>query len=172
MQLALGNGRSIGYLASGQGPVIIRLHPVGLNAHFWDSVTDYLLVNYRIIAIDCPGHGDSDVTLAFLSLDEIVGDICTLIAALVPQGAVIAGCSLSGMLTQGVALRRPDLVRGVVISNAGHDATMLAERHCASAVNVRWPACPPFSTTSSRFGSRMPSVPSTPKLLSRPAICC
>jgi len=120
MRLALGNGRSLGYLVSGQGAVMVLLHPVGLNAHFWDAVTEHLLAHYRVIAVDCPGHGDSDVPLSFLSLDEIVGDIVTLVSALAPEGAVVAGCSLGGMLAQGVAVARPDLVRGVVISNAGH----------------------------------------------------
>lgn len=120
MRFRLSSGLALGYRTRGAGPVIALVHPIGLRAEFWDSVADHLCSDFRVISIDLRGHGDSDVPAGGFSLDDAAGDIAELVQAVGQPPCVLGGCSMGGMVAQGVALRAPELLRGLVLSNTAH----------------------------------------------------
>jgi 3-oxoadipate enol-lactonase len=120
MRFRIKSGRAIGYATSGAGEVVVFLHPVGMSAAFWRPLTSHLPSHYRALAIDLRGHGDSDATSEEFSLDDLAEDAVELIHALGNGPCIVAGCSMGGMVAQGVALRAPELVRGLVLMNSGH----------------------------------------------------
>jgi pimeloyl-ACP methyl ester carboxylesterase len=120
MRFKTSGGHSISYKTRGRGPAIVLFHPVGLCADFWDPVVAQLESDFRLIAVDTRGHGDSDFTATPFKLDDCAQDAAELIRT-IGQGPVIAaGCSMGGMIVQAMMARMPDVLRGGVIANTGH----------------------------------------------------
>lgn len=120
MRFQLSNKRALGYATRGAGPVMAFLHPVGLRGAFWDEVVSELEFSFRLIAIDLPGHGESDVPHAPFSLDDMARDVVELLSVLAQEPCILVGCSMGGMVAQGVVLQAPAALRGLVLSNTSH----------------------------------------------------
>ena len=56
------DGTSIHYLAWGERdlPGIVLVHGGAAHAHWWDHIGPSFLPDYRVVALDLSGHGDSD----------------------------------------------------------------------------------------------------------------
>jgi pimeloyl-ACP methyl ester carboxylesterase len=48
------------YQLVGEGPTLLFLHGFGVNSRIWRQQIKYFSDNYRVIAVDLPGHGQSD----------------------------------------------------------------------------------------------------------------
>jgi 3-oxoadipate enol-lactonase len=123
MRLRLSNGLAFAYRTRGVGRPIVLLHPVGTRGAFWEPVMDLLADRYRPIAVDFRGHGESDVPARGFTLDDLADDVIELLRMQRAAGAVVIGCSLGGMVTQGVALKAPELLSAIVIADTGHRQT-------------------------------------------------
>jgi 3-oxoadipate enol-lactonase len=119
MRFRLKSGCALGYRTSGVGDVIVFLHPIGMNSTFWDSLAQDM-PNYRALAIDAVGHGESDTSPEEFSLDEMAADTIEVIRSLANGPCIVVGCSMGGMVAQGVTLSAPELVRGLVLLNTSH----------------------------------------------------
>lgn len=120
MRLRLSNGLSLGYSTQGAGRLIVCLHPVGTRRAFWEPVMERLADRYRLVTVDFRGHGDSDTPPQGFTLDELADDVIELLNQQKASGAVVMGCSLGGMVTQGIALKAPELLSAVVIADTGY----------------------------------------------------
>lgn len=120
MRFTCQSGRAIGYAIEGEGDTLVLLHPVGLDRQFWADVIDQLTPRFRTIAVDLPGHGESDTITAPLSLGEVAGDVADLISEVGQPPLTVAGCSLGGMVAQSLVLEYPVLVSGLVLANTSH----------------------------------------------------
>ncbi len=114
------SGLSLSYRSRGAGRVMVLLHPVGLRGAFWDGVVCALEGEMRLIVPDARGHGDSDVPAAAFSIEDMADDVIELLRAVGGPGAVVAGCSMGGMVAQAVALRAPGLLAGFCVANTGY----------------------------------------------------
>lgn len=123
MRLRLSNGLSLAYSTRGAGRLIVCLHPVGTRRAFWEPVMDRLADRYRLVTVDFRGHGESDTPQRGFSLDELADDVIELLRQQKASGAVVMGCSLGGMVTQGIALKAPELLSGIVIADTGYMQT-------------------------------------------------
>ena len=120
MRFRLQSGASLRYVTRGRGRTIVLLHPVGLRAEFWDGVVEALQDRFRLIAIDLPGHGESDVPHAPFGMDDLAQDVIQLLRGVGQPPAIVAGCSMGGMIAQGVAILASECVAGLVIANTAH----------------------------------------------------
>jgi len=132
MRFRLNSGLCLGYRVRGAGKVIALLAPIGMDSRFWKPVMDMLSRDFRVIAIDYRGHGDSDVTADFYTVSQLADDCAELLWALA-EPCVVAGCSLGGATAQAMAVRHPDLMRGAVLANTsgprvGGYGSLLEER--------------------------------------------
>jgi pimeloyl-ACP methyl ester carboxylesterase len=50
----------VAYRESGSGPTVLLLHATLHDRHDFDPIVETLAKRYRTIAVDWPGHGDSD----------------------------------------------------------------------------------------------------------------
>lgn len=120
MKFRTSSGLALNYKTRGRGRTILLCHPIGMRAAFWDDVMLALEDEYRTIAVETRGHGESDVPAKAFSLTDCAQDMAELVRA-VGQGPVIAaGCSMGGMIVQAMMARTPDVLRGGVIANTGH----------------------------------------------------
>ncbi len=111
-------------------PVILS-NSLGTDLRLWAPLLPYLPQDLRIIRYDRRGHGLSDVPDAPYTMGQLVRDTEALLDHLAVRAAVFVGLSIGGMVAQGLAVKRPDLIRAMVLSNTAArigTAEMWAER--------------------------------------------
>lgn len=97
-------------------PAVVFANSLGTDLRLWDAVLPLLPPGLRTIRYDKQGHGLSDLGHA----DDIaahIDDAIAVIEAAARGPVVFVGLSIGGLIAQGVAHRRPDLVRALVLSN-------------------------------------------------------
>lgn len=99
------------------GVPLVLLHALGLDGTIWDDVVARLPDGLRIIRPDMRGHGQSDVPPAPYSMGALISDCEAVCDALNIRDAVVVGLSIGGLIAQGLAVKRLDLVRALVLSN-------------------------------------------------------
>ena len=87
---------------SGSGSDVVLLHGWGLHRAVWDGVAPALAARYRVHVVDLPGHGASR-DVPFESLDAVVARV----ADVTPDGALLCGWSLGGLVGLALAIRFP-----------------------------------------------------------------
>ncbi|MFM7336054.1 MAG: 3-oxoadipate enol-lactonase [Tabrizicola sp.] len=97
-------------------PAVVFIHALGTNLSIWDAVIAQL-PPLRILRYDQRGHGRSDVPRPPYTMGALVRDAERIIDHFKLKEAVIVGLSAGGMVAQGLAVKRLDLVRGLVLSN-------------------------------------------------------
>lgn len=104
----------INHRRAGTGPVVVLLHPVGLDLTFWAEIASQLEPDFDVICVDLAGHGDSPDPEPPASLASYADDVVCLLERLAVERTAVVGLSFGGMIAQEIALRRPDLVAGLV----------------------------------------------------------
>jgi pimeloyl-ACP methyl ester carboxylesterase len=111
------NGLKIYYEESGKGMPVILLHHFFATASQWKTYVPELAKKYRVIAVDLPGHGQSDymdttkVYLQKKATEYIIG----LIDFLKLDSVNLMGASGGGSIILHLATLRPDLVKRAVV---------------------------------------------------------
>jgi 3-oxoadipate enol-lactonase len=98
------------------GPAVVLIHALGTNLHIWDDVVAGLPFA-RVLRFDQRGHGASDVPEPPYSMGALIRDGERLMQHFGMRDAVVVGLSMGGLVAQGLAVKRLDLVRGMVLSN-------------------------------------------------------
>jgi 3-oxoadipate enol-lactonase len=99
------------------GPVLVLNHALGMNLTMWDAVVPLLPSGLRILRYDHRGHGRSDAPAPPYSMGALIHDAERLLDHLGLRDCVYLGVSMGGLVAQGLAVKRLDLVRGLVLSN-------------------------------------------------------
>ncbi len=100
-----------------KGKPVVFANSLGTDFRLWDAVLPRLPHGLRIIRYDKRGHGLSSCPDAPYSMEALVGDVEQLLDALEVRDCVFVGLSIGGMIAQGLATKRPDQVRAMVLSN-------------------------------------------------------
>jgi len=101
------------------GPPVVFANSLGTDLRLWDPVLPYLPPNLRYIRYDKRGHGLSSCPPAPYSMGALVSDVERLLDRLSVKNCLFVGLSIGGMIAQGLAVKRLDLVRAAVLSNTG-----------------------------------------------------
>ncbi|PUE33544.1 alpha/beta fold hydrolase [Limnohabitans sp. Jir72] len=119
------------FTALGAGPIVLMLHGAGGNFRsFAPQVERLAHAGYKAVAWDMPGYGHS-VPVEPYGLKGLAHSAIALIEALLPADAPapersvhLVGHGLGGMVAQELIMRRPDLVRSLVLvgSTSGPDS--------------------------------------------------
>jgi len=99
------------------GAPIVFANSLGTDLRLWDQLLPLLPKNLRIIRYDKRGHGLTDCPQAPYSMGTLVRDVEALLDHLDVKNCVFVGLSIGGMIAQGLAIKRLDLVRAMVLSN-------------------------------------------------------
>lgn len=113
------DGVRLHYLDEGprDGPVVVFSNSLGTDLRLWEPILPLLPAGLRIIRYDMRGHGQSDVPPAPYAMGALVSDIEALLDHLEVKECFFVGLSIGGMIAQGLAVKRLDLVRALVLSN-------------------------------------------------------
>ena len=131
-------GNSLYYEEKGEGPPILLIPPAGATASTWGAVTGDLAGAGRVIAYDRRGYRRSGGEVVRSAAEHAL-DAAAVLEALQAGPAVAVGTSAGATIALAVAVRRPDLVRAVVV----HETPWRALRHpdasgLAKLVRMQW----------------------------------
>ncbi|WP_122073132.1 3-oxoadipate enol-lactonase [Pseudophaeobacter sp. EL27] len=99
------------------GTPIVFANSLGTDLRVWDAVVERLPAGLKIIRYDKRGHGLSSCPPAPYSMGALVRDAERLLDHLEVRDCVFVGLSIGGMIAQGLAVKRLDMVRALVLSN-------------------------------------------------------
>ncbi|SLN73043.1 3-oxoadipate enol-lactonase [Ruegeria meonggei] len=99
------------------GAPIVFANSLGTDLRLWDAVLPHLPAGLRIIRYDKRGHGLSSEPTAPYSMGALVRDTEALLDHLQVRDCVFVGLSIGGLIAQGLAVKRMDQVRALVLSN-------------------------------------------------------
>lgn len=94
----------------GAGTDLVLLHGWGMHSGAWTELLPALSARHRVHAVDLPGHGHS-AQEPVGPLDAAVDDV----AAQIPDGTLVCGWSLGGLIAQRLAHRHPAKARALVL---------------------------------------------------------
>jgi len=101
------------------GAPVVFANSLGTDFRLWDQVVARLPEGLRLIRYDKRGHGLSSCPSAPYTMGSLVRDAERVCAHFGVKNVVFVGLSIGGMIAQGLAAKRLDLVRAVVLSNTG-----------------------------------------------------
>lgn len=121
MQTITVNGVALHVRCDGpaEGPVLVFSNSLGTDLRVWDPLLPHLPRGLRIIRYDKRGHGLSDCPPQPWGMGDHVADLAGAMDALGARGAVVCGLSVGGIIAQGLAAERPDLVRALILCDTG-----------------------------------------------------
>jgi 3-oxoadipate enol-lactonase len=122
---------------------IVLLHSLLCDGSMWRGQVGPLSELGRVLVLDSPGHGKSEVPPPF-TLEENAHALEDALDGLGVAKAVIVGLSWGGMLAMRLALQRPERVAAMVLLDTSADGTLLRERveyrlMCALALRIGLP---------------------------------
>jgi 3-oxoadipate enol-lactonase len=112
------NGIDLALRAAGpeNGPPLVLLHALGESAADWDRIVPAFAGDWRVLAVDLRGHGDSDHPGTY-SLELMRDDVLALLDALGLDRVDLVGHSLGGFVAHLVAQHSPGRVARLVLED-------------------------------------------------------
>ncbi|MEI4485804.1 3-oxoadipate enol-lactonase [Frigidibacter sp. MR17.14] len=97
------------------GRVVIFANSLGTDLRVWDALLPHLPAGLRLIRYDKRGHGLSDAGAGPGEMARLVSDAEEICDGLGLTRVTFVGLSIGGLIGQGLAARRPDLVQALVL---------------------------------------------------------
>jgi pimeloyl-ACP methyl ester carboxylesterase len=122
------NGMAINYFekqpshaASNISLPIVLIHGIADSALTWSFVLGPLVRTHPVYAIDLPGYGYSGLPAGrtYTTLDEMCDMLVLFLREVIGRPALVVGNSMGGWLAVKLGWAARELVRGVVLMNAG-----------------------------------------------------
>jgi len=111
------NGVKLSYDVQGEGPGYVLVCGTGQQAAMWHSfgtVGALVRAGCRVVTFDNRGIAPSDCPPPPYTVQEMADDTIALLDHVGAGPYIVHGSSLGGLVTQTVALKRPDLVRAAI----------------------------------------------------------
>lgn len=101
-------------------PVVVFINLLGTDFRIWLPLIDELTANWSILLYDKRGHGLSELGSTPYTIEDHADDLIGLCRHVGIKKAVFVGLSIGGQIVQSLYLKKPELVRKIVLSNTGH----------------------------------------------------
>lgn len=116
MPFATLDGQTLHYLDQGQGPVVLLAGSYLWDTGMWAPQIEALSAQYRVIAVDLWGHGQSGpMPQGTTSLDDVARQMLALLDHLHIERVTLVGLSVGGMWGARLALAAPQRIAGLVL---------------------------------------------------------
>lgn len=107
---------------------LVLLHGFAADKDNWLRFARHLTANYRVIALDLPGFGDSDLPSGSYDTGTQAERLADILDAMGIQQAHVLGNSMGGQIAALFAARYPERVRSLALfANAGIDSPQKSE---------------------------------------------
>jgi len=117
----------IHYRESGEGKVLVILHGLGNNSQSWKHQLNELKDQFKVIAWDAPGYGESsDPKKEFQEFSQFADVLRELLENLGLNSVYLLGHSMGSAIALDFTLRYPEMVEALIISDATRGAAGLS----------------------------------------------
>jgi pimeloyl-ACP methyl ester carboxylesterase len=106
------DGKKIWYTDQGAGIPVILVHGYLETSEVWESFGERLSKEFRVIAIDLPGHGRSEFFSDIQTMELMAGVVKDVIDSAGLRKAVVAGHSMGGYVTLAFLEHYPEYLSG------------------------------------------------------------
>jgi pimeloyl-ACP methyl ester carboxylesterase len=113
------HGHEVSYRDVGEGPVLLLLHGIAGSSRAWREVMPALAGDYRLIAPDMLGHGESAKPIGDYSLGAYASGIRDFLGVLGVERATIVGQSFGGGVAMQLAYQHPEVCERLVLVDSG-----------------------------------------------------
>lgn len=135
------NNQTISYTDEGpdNAPAIILIHGFPLNKSMWNKQVEILLENYRVIAYDIRGHGNSTAGTDSFSIELFVADLLGLMNTLKIETAILCGLSIGGYIALNAMEKFPKRFNALILcdTNCLADTPEAAEKRIISIERIQ-----------------------------------
>ena len=122
------DGCEVNLVQLGQGPAILFIHGLSGCWQNWLENIPAAAVDHRVIALDLPGFGASQMPAAPISIQGYA-EVCVAVCrALGIDHATVVGNSMGGFIAAELAISHPALVDRLVLVDAAGLSSEAAER--------------------------------------------
>ena len=101
--------------AGAAAPRIALVHSLALDRSIWNGVVQALSGEVQILTFDCRGHGQSGQPLTTYTPQLFARDLAELMDHVQWPSAIVAGCSMGGMVAQAYAIGYPQRTTGLAL---------------------------------------------------------
>lgn len=117
-------GKKVFYQLTGNGPAIVLLHGFLESTAIWKNYIRKLSGSFTVLAIDLPGHGQSENLSDIHSMDLMAESVNQVIRGAGIHSCMLVGHSMGGYVALAFAEKYPRKVKGLVLfhSQAGADS--------------------------------------------------
>jgi len=98
-------------------PVLVLYNSLGTDLQMWDTQMPALAEHFQVLRFDTRGHGKSLVTEGFYSIEQLGGDVLTLLDALDIKQAHFCGLSMGGLIGQWLGINASERLHKLVLCN-------------------------------------------------------
>jgi pimeloyl-ACP methyl ester carboxylesterase len=131
------DGRQVNVIEMGSGPPIVFIHGLSGSWQNWLEQLPVFARQHRVIAIDLPGFGESEMPAQKITISGYGRFVDALLDQLGVGSAVVVGNSMGGFIGVEVAIRFPERVeRLVLVSAAGLSIEYLRNERALAVLNV------------------------------------
>ena len=110
------NGTVLAWEESGTGPAVLLVHGLSETHASWRYQRDLFSQQFRVIACDVRGFGESETGEAAPRPEQYAHDLRALLIHLGVERAAIVGFSMGGVIAQCFAIHHPEMTRALVIA--------------------------------------------------------
>jgi pimeloyl-ACP methyl ester carboxylesterase len=110
-------GHKLRFIKSGQGPILVLLHTLRTQLDLFEKVIPDLSKHFTVYALDCPGHGYSDIPKSRYDADFFTAAVERFLEKLDLRDVTLAGISIGASIALIIAARRNPRVARVVAIN-------------------------------------------------------
>lgn len=107
--------KNIAYQISGSGPALVLLHGFLESKAIWNDFTEILQNDFTVLAIDLPGHGESELIDEVHSMQFMAETVKAVLEAEKIKKAVLAGHSMGGYVALQFTVENKEMVKGLVL---------------------------------------------------------
>ncbi|SNT50937.1 proline-specific peptidase [Bacillus sp. OK838] len=119
---------SIHYLESGEGKALVILHGLGNNSQSWRKQLCQMNEEFRVIAWDAPGYGESsDPKEEFQDFSQFADVLKEFLESLGLQSVYLLGHSMGSAIALDFTSRFPEMVEALIISDATRGAAGVSQ---------------------------------------------
>ena len=112
------DGREANYIDVGEGPALVFVHGLGASWQSWLENIPEFARDHRVVAMDLPGFGGSDLPDGDISIEYYANWVFRLLDELGIESAAVVGNSMGGFIAAEMAIRRPERVQRLAVVSA------------------------------------------------------
>jgi 3-oxoadipate enol-lactonase len=121
---------SLNVVQEGNGRPLLLVHGFPLDSSMWQGQIDALADQFRVIAPDLRGFGQSCVTPGSVTMQEYADDLAALLKAMhVGEPVIFCGLSMGGYIGWQFVARHPEKLSALIVA----DSRALADNEKAAA---------------------------------------